>query len=620
MNKITVEQYIMLGCAEIVVCIALLLFADGRFAIGQTNVLVYAIVLIIYAFLLLCIKQFHKEYLAENIKKYILIGLNTINIVMLIVVYYNNEKVFASDASAFVWHQDRFVAIMLVIATIGLALSICKRRFQQVTDCSISSIQFICICVYGYAVYCPNYIYSNSWILHHGNAYFNSVYNVMHLTPYNLISNSVYGCYAIILAPLTKLFGGTFQSMVFVLAILGMITMFCYQYILNHIINIQAVRNIASIALCLTVVSMRRCAYFQAHPHRDLFIAIMLAYIVHVSNKRDSRSSKISAGYIVIMALGLVWNFETGVVAVCLFFLTQVWNTYHEWSFVQMQFWKNLFREVLMIFTAIIICIGILESYNQIAGHEFMSLAEYLYPYYQNLDNILQTPLPNYISSYMVMLILFMYFMGKAIIKNRPEEDILFAISLAGIGSMVYYINRTAFYNLDTAYPFAVMLIAYMAEKWGDATQNCMLTKKIWSFQCMCVLVFLCIATLIRYPQMEEKRNSNYRKMNDIEMTANEILAEVPENTPAMGKGVAELYSVLGWDTQIFTLDFSDIEISENALNYACERALMEDDIVLSADAMTLLQERYSERAAQFAVVKEFYCQDYVWYYCKKDI
>lgn len=598
---------------EIVISVILLLFAEGKIGHTSSNVFVYAITLVMFSAMCFFMGRWPGKS-GCCLEKWIFWILDIVNVIALVRVFLNNERVFASDTSSFMWHQDKFVALLLVASCIGLSLVIVKKNEQL--GCSVGIIQIICVSVYGYTLYCPNYMWEGGWILHHGNAYFNSVYNVMHLVPYNEVTNSIYGCYAIILAPLTNLFGGTVQSMVFVLAVLGMVSMLCYQYVLNNVVNSTLVRSIASIAMCLTVVSMRWCAYFQAHPHRDIFVALMLAYLIYTNKKR--KTVAVNIGFVVIMALSLVWNFETGVVTVLMYFLVTAWKAYHQFNLFKKSFWKSVFRSCVMVVTSGIICVSVLEGYNRLAGAEYMSLREYMYPYCHGLDSMLQTNLPNFFSAYLLMLLVFLFFLGTSIMRNKGEDDIFFIIAVCGLGSMVYYINRTAFYNLDLAYPFAIILISNMADDGMTRLPSITLPKRIWSFQCLCVITFLCILTIINYPEMEKKRSESYRPMSNIDVVIDEMSQIIPPDTPAIGKGVTELYSLLGWDTQIYTMDFSDIEISKKATQHAYESALAEEKILLSADAITILQNKYSGFEQHFEIKNTFQCQGYVWYYCEK--
>ena len=58
----------------------------------------------------------------------------------------------------------------------------------------------------------------------------------------------------------------------------------------------------------------------------------------------------------------------------------------------------------------------------------------------------------------------------------------------------------------------------------------------------------------------------NFHNTAEFEDFAQQVAAVVPANTHAFGLNVAEVYSMLHWSTQCFTMDFSDMAVRPDSL------------------------------------------------------
>ncbi len=58
------------------------------------------------------------------------------------------------------------------------------------------------------------------------------------------------------------------------------------------------------------------------------------------------------------------------------------------------------------------------------------------------------------------------------------------------------------------------------------------------------------------------KIKENYHNVQEFEDFAQQVAAVVPANTHSFGLNVAEVYSMLHWSTECFTMDFSDMAVA----------------------------------------------------------
>lgn len=73
------------------------------------------------------------------------------------------------------------------------------------------------------------------------------------------------------------------------------------------------------------------------------------------------------------------------------------------------------------------------------------------------------------------------------------------------------------------------------------------------------------------------KIKENYHNVEELEDFVQEIAEVVPENTHGFGLNVAEVYSLLHWNTQCFTMDFSDMAVLPESLQELQEQLIEAD-------------------------------------------
>ena len=78
------------------------------------------------------------------------------------------------------------------------------------------------------------------------------------------------------------------------------------------------------------------------------------------------------------------------------------------------------------------------------------------------------------------------------------------------------------------------------------------------------VLLTVCTGNFVQYGLNTGLRAELHNKQ-DINDFAAHVAAHIPENTYAFGIGVPEIYAILRWDTQCYTLDFADLSLRPSA-------------------------------------------------------
>ena len=150
--------------------------------------------------------------------------------------------------------------------------------------------------------------------------------------------------------------------------------------------------------------------------------------------------------------------------------------------------------------------------------------------------------------------------------------SVCFAIAVIGLGSMTYYINRPAQLNLTISFFLILILLCDLvraSERILFRAEQVVLAGRSGSDSVkaavgavsLSVVFLLSLAATISYGGSQTGKQV-FKSRAGISSVVSEIRENVPENTPALGWGAPEIYSILGWDTQNYCIDFSDISLS----------------------------------------------------------
>ena len=215
----------------------------------------------------------------------------------------------------------------------------------------------------------------------------------------------------------------------------------------------------------------------------------------------------------------------------------------------------------------------------------------------------------------LVMLLYLVWGVIKVTMCKIIDEEIIFSIiiSLAGLGKIVYYVNRTADTNLSIVYYELIILLAMFIEKYwtpqisigcGNIIEFVNLNyEKAVSFLCMIVLSAFAIGSII-YLGINLQININYGKnTEEMDKLCLEI-EQIDDNMIAFGQGVPELFAAIDRPTNFYIGDWSDINATMGML---VDKTIMEQEYFF-ADRNSVL---YLTNAWAFDLIETFRLEGY---------
>lgn len=565
---------------------------------GNINLLTYAMTVILFCLSYLLISMAlagrKKPGLFENPKAAFgaSIFLFITNLLFLIRMFQLETEIYGSVSSRYIWQLLPFWLVAFALIAEGVFfLSFVKKSRISANSWGLFALYGTLTVLIGYNFYTPEIFLRNPADRLHMDAYFNSVYNVLHGSPYTEYTTSIYGHYGILYKIPMKLLGGDHIDFILLNSIVGALTFLAIFAALHLIVKNDLLRILGAVAMTFPVLAMRSGIYWQLWPHRVLFMSLMLCYMAFCVRFKKLNRITCALGYL-LSFVGILWNTESGL------FCAAAWAGF--WILRSLCLKKDQIISIIRtgIFHIIGIILsflgawGVVELYNIASGGQIMGIREFLFPLLQSsyMDDLLRVDLPKFPSAYMVIVALFflacawgishMWFLHK---REEAESAVLpacfaFATAVLSLGQITYFINRAAYHNLEIAHLPAVLLLCMMAEA-GLETFHSFRFKNLNSFRGMelfrgafttmalLVLMTLCTGTVILYGENTHAREElhNRQEVNDF---AAHIAANIPENTYGFGIGVPEIYSILRWDTGCYTLDLPDLSLRPEAGDY----------------------------------------------------
>lgn len=446
----------------------------------------------------------------------------------------------------------------------------------------------------GWFFYMPNCYKMDLW---HYNAYFHSIKRVLDLAPYSAANTGVYGFYGILCAPLVKLMGGSVVEMAIVVSVLISISVLCLCYVMDNMLDKTLFKILGTIGITTFMVWGRAGGYCQAFPHRLFFVSIILAYIVWIKkNNRTNVIWKIIG--VILCALSVVWNFETGIACLAAWIGSDVVFILQKDSLKSRSCLLEIGSDILQAPIALALAYVIVNLYNVCVGGEWLTVSECLFPLTGTRNgymDFLVIHLPKGVNPWLFSVGILLIAMGLVLSRTSlcgcAEENLkmvfLAACTIAAMVQITYYINRSADILLWLILPVFSIIMAFLSEH--------ILLSKIWSASVfgngvlrsfgvwtMASLGMLGMLLVIKYVPMYREQ-SIMREMESFKAFAAEVQEKIPEGTLGIGVGVDEIYSYLGWENGYYGIDFPDYLISEAGYDYLLN-LLMESDALFVND------------------------------------
>ena len=495
----------------------------------------------------------------------------------------------------YVWHN---LPLLLVITLTGI---FCVMFFGLWRFREVPLKTWILYLFYGgmtllmtYTFYTPN-IFGRGQAADtaHGHAYFNSVYNVFHGSAYTEYTTSIYGHYALFYKLPLKIMGGNFLDFVLITALIGGLCFLCSFLTLHLLVDNTVIRILGCISMTLPILSMRGGYYWQVWPHRILFPALLLLFGAFCLRSGKLNRLTCILGYVLCLA-GIVWNTESGLI--CAAAWAALWLL--RYFILQKQCLLSVLKTVVFHGAAVPAvffgAFGLVNLYNILQDSPANTLREFLFPLMSSsyMTDLLHLDLPLYPAAYMGVLLLFFIAAAWGISAMRYFQHFTssrvpvlpafsFFLAVISLGQMTYFMNRPAYHNLDICHLQAVLCLCILAAP--ALPQMCRFSFKkffVNSFAqlgrislctvSLCVLLVLTLGTAIQYAYNSDIKK-NYHNMEELQAFADTIEQEIPPHTYGFGVSVSEIYSLLGWSTNCYTLDFTDLSVRPQVAEYVIQ-------------------------------------------------
>lgn len=449
----------------------------------------------------------------------------------------------------------------------------------------------VCLFV-AYIQYSPNVFTTFSGLLHL-DAYYQSAYNAMYLTPISPGVMSIYGNYGIFFGLIMRLATslGLVQNAMAVFSLLISVGTFvvglCCCYTIWVFIKSPIIRYLTAPAcLCINSWISR---YWQIMPHRQVPLALVMAFVAFVV-QHPKQAKKAAFFAPVLGGLLLVWSNDNGLVSAVALTAFFVVLSLQKYPLRSIQLWRNAGLGVCQLGASFVVALVVLNGYNLLAKGPILRLgALFTVASSSSFVEFLANDynLPTITAAWMCMLALYYIFAAKGMAHTQllspgsvpnPVYAAYFSFAVLGLGGMVYYMNRPSWGHHEGHYMLAIVLTAIVAdrglaslrrtglEKWNDlrtaiAKQGARLALGIAS----CFIVFCLGLGAFSSYSVTLRNSADHRDTHmQLELVA-AVRNAVPPNTPGFGYGIPELYSILGWSTQFFTTDTADYTITEES-------------------------------------------------------
>lgn len=173
---------------------------------------------------------------------------------------------------------------------------------------------------------------------------------------------------------------------------------------------------------------------------------------------------------------------------------------------------------------------------------------------------------------------------------------------VSALGRLVYYINRSAYHNLDCCHFSAVIMLAYLGEKGlqfiKEKKKDCnfdQIIKGSIGVICVSALLGMSTGTVLQFSQNSQMKE-NFHNQEEVNAFLEVVEQQIPANTFAFGLNMAEIYSMLHWNTQCFTMDFSDMFVAQDSAKHLVEQMQQGVEYVFtSAPSLPILEKFYPE-------------------------
>jgi hypothetical protein len=334
---------------------------------------------------------------------------------------------------------------------------------------------------------------------------------------------SQYGLYSEMLGPIFKIFNLSVFSITLIFALMQIFSLFSLYYVLYKLIKNKLILIFSSVSLIM--VTFGSCAlianhidpYFQYWPIRFFFPAISILLFLFFSEKSSLINSVI---FSVFSAIGVLWNFDTGIVifiAYSGFLSARIAISFLSGGRISFQngfYLKAIGLHILVHFLVIVFFLWVLHLKSH-GNLNYYWLIKYQSIFY-NLGYFM-LPLPVTLHPWMSIMGIYAIsiitsFLRMFIYKSNKKSDLLFYIGLLGIGLFSYYQGRSHDLVLAAVVWPSIILIAIFTDEITRAIKLKIL--KIYYmpivFIYLSILIILSVNFIINIPYFYARAVSQY--------------------------------------------------------------------------------------------------------------
>ena len=352
------------------------------------------------------------------------------------------------------------------------------RTFVQSAS-AVISLSFLIFVFYAVSRYdySATELYHN---LHHYNAWWFPIYKVGSGMTIGTDFTNLYGFYPYLVVPVLKLLGGVNQHslslyMAFVFTLMAACLIgFCGRFFKNKLLG--TICAIGAFALGPIKFLHYGKTYFQYYPSRILFVFLVLGLIALYSTFKKARPIFKVVG-ILIVALSLVWNIESGLVAAIIWAGYLVLEKATDHRLTDPALIKRIAFAVISTLVSVLLAVCFIEAVTYLRTGSLLSIDIITYgiTVFAGLG-FYMIPIKPHL--WILIAAAFAYGLyvsipNLALAKRKnssPDTDkdfttALFIISITGTGCFMYFMGRTHPETCMTFTPWAVIVCALLAER-----------------------------------------------------------------------------------------------------------------------------------------------------------
>ncbi len=268
-----------------------------------------------------------------------------------------------------------------------------------------------------------------------------------------------YGLYSLFLLPLFSIMELSVLNVSIVLSALNVLVIFLIYQSLKKIFdnnNYYVFFIIFSITF-MSIISNRFFNlddwdhYFQFSPLRTLFPALCI-YLFTKYNKFSVVSYTAS---IFLLSFGLFWNFETGIVVILTYFISEIYRS------ILNREYKEIYLKIIL--GAISLSLSLLVAVVIFSPYFVDSMLVFLYPVYVYAGlGLVMLPMRVF-GEQLILLIPYCISIVSSLVvlsyrERRQRFSYYFFFSILGLGVFTYYLGRSVSFNLYSIfYPFIIL-------------------------------------------------------------------------------------------------------------------------------------------------------------------